>query len=341
MYQKIITFTVSSLLLATVMPAVVSANIGNIERKQILSQQSKTSSKTNKMTNKSQSQAVKMQRSSASKTLLEQLRVNSRQQAAEASFRLSIIAADRRDLPTALKLIEEAVQLSKLNQKYLTLASDMSFITQKYDKAEEYQLTLLQIVESKQNPDALKIAVAQDQLAAIYFAQERYENTKSSLQQSLHLREKVLGQSHLLVVVSLKKLAALAVRQQHTDVAELLLTRALKIVRKVSGNRHADSAAMLANLADLYQSDKRLEEAELLYKEALSIWDESPGNPLRQATGQNSFGKLLLRQRRYNDARAQFSNALVLLKQNYSQNHPYVQQAIKNLTVVDAKRGTM
>ena len=73
-------------------------------------------------------------------------------------------------------------------------------------------------------------------------------------------------------------------------------------------------------------------------KEAISIWAESPGDPLRQAIGQNSLGQLLLSQQRFDDARLQFEQVLLLLKQNYSQDHPYVQRAIKNLAALDAKR---
>ena len=320
MYQRYITFAALSLTLVAAIPAMVSANINNVERQQILSQDKDSQFKTHKLhrntdnsASHSQSQRVKPLTPSTAQALLEKVRIKSRMQAAKASYNLSIIAAKRKNYTQAHTFIEEAVQLNYSNPKFLTLAADISFITQKYDKAEEYQLELLKIVLSTQDPDDLRVALAQDQLGAIYFAQERYEETKFTLQTSLQLREKVLGNSHLLIVTSLNKLATLAIRQQQASAAELLLKRALKIAREVSGKRHANSAAMLANLADLYQSEKRLQEAELLYKEAISIWVDSPGDPLRQATGQNSLGRLLLDQRRFDDARFQFKQALLLL----------------------------
>ena len=319
------------------MPATVSAYISDDGQKRIPSQSKETRSKSHDLVSK-KTQPLSL---AETRELLEQLRIKSRMQAAQASYNLSIIAGRSQDFTLALNLIKEALQLDKSNPKYLTFAADISFITQKFDKAEEYQLELLQAVLLTRGEDDLQVAVAQDQLGAIYFAQEHHEDTQSILQKSLQLREKMLGDNHLLLVVSLNKLAALAIRQKHTTVAEKLLKRSLKIAREVSGYRHSNSAAMLANLADLYLSESRLEEAEVLYKEAISIWVDSPGDPLRQASGQNALGRLLLRQQRYDDARSQFKQALFLLKQVYSHDHPYVQQAIRNITAMDARYKSM
>ena len=68
------------------------------------------------------------------------------------------------------------------------------------------------------------------------------------------------------------------------------------------------------------------------------FWGGSSVDPLTQAVGQNSLGRLFLSQRRFDDARLQFEQVLLLLKQNYTQDHPYVQQAIKNLTDLDVER---
>lgn len=341
MYKRNITFTALSLVLIAATPAMVVANISNGEHKRISSKGKEANSKSYDLVSQSDSKKDKTLTPAATKQLLEQLRIKSRVQAAQASFNLSVIAGRSKDFTLALNLIEEAIQLDNSNPKYLTFASDISFLTQNFNKAEEYQMELLQIVKSTRGSNDLQVAKAQDQLGAIYFAQEHYEEAKSSLQESLQLREKVLGEKHLQLVVSLNKLATLAIRQQHSTVAEELLKRSIYIVREVSGSRHANSAAMLANLADLYLSESRLEEAEVLYEEAISIWADSPGDPLRQATGQYSLGRLLLRQQRFDDARSQFKRALLLLKKNYSNDHPYVQQVIKNITAIDAKRRTM
>lgn len=333
--------------ISTGLHATVSADISNDEGLQIFSKSRETTSDiggSNKNAVASghqfQSKTTAVPSPSTSEAFLEQVRVNSRMQAAEAAYNLSILAANRKDLTLAHTLIEESIQLNQSNPNYYTFAADIAFLTQQYDMAIAYQMKVLEIARSAPGFDDLQVAMILDQLGAIYVVQEDDEKAKSSLLESLQLREKILGDRHLLVVMSLNKLASLAVRQEQSTIAESLLKRSLDIAREVSGPRHANSATMLANLADFYQSEARLEEAEVLYEEAISIWVDSPVDPLRRAVGQNSLGRLFLRQRRFDDARLQFEQVLLLLKQNYTQDHPYVQQAIRNLTGLDAERGS-
>lgn len=325
------------------MQATTSADIRNDEELQIRSQSLKTTSEidgSNKNAaasdNQSQIKIIEALSLSTSEVFLEQGRVNSRLQAAEAAYNLSILAANRKDLTLAHSLIDESIQLNQSNPNYLTFTADIAFLRQQYDKAEAYQMMVLEIARSTPGFDDLQVAMILDQLGAIYVQQQDYEKASSSYQQSLQLREKLLGNNHLQVAMSLTRLASLAVRLDQSSVAETLLKRSLAIAREISGPRHVNTANMLANLADLYQSEARLEEAEALNKEAIAIWDDSPGDPLRQAVGQNSLGRLFMSQRRFDEARLQFEQVLLLLKQNYEQDHPYVQQAIRNLTELDA-----
>ena len=335
---------------STGLQATASADISNDEKLQMFSRLHEMTSEINgpnkdglnknavASDSQPQSDVVEMQTPSKSEAFLEQVRVKSRMQAAEAAYNLSILAVNRKDFTLARTLIEESIQLNQSNPNYHTFAADVAFLMQQYDKAKIYQLKVLEIARSAPGFDDLQVAMILDQLGAIYVKQEDYEKAKSSLQESLQLREKILGDRHLLIAMSLNKLASLAVRQERSIIAESLLKRSLDIARDVSGPRHANSATMLVNLADFYQGEARLEEAEAFYEEAISIWVDSPVDPLRQAVGQNSLGRLFLSQRRFDEARIQFEQVVFLLKQNYKQDHPYVQQAIRNLTDLDAKR---
>ena len=285
-----------------------------------------------------QGKAVELLSQPSSELFLEQVRVNSKLQAAEAAYNLSILAANHKDLALARKLVEESIQLNSSNPNYLMFAADIAFLMQDYDKALTYQMRVLEMARSMPGIDDQRLALILDQLGAIYFKQEDYEKARSSLMESLQLREKMPGENHLQVAISLNKLASLAVHQGQSDVAEALMKRTLNIVREVSGSRHTNTATMLAKLADFYQSEARLEEAEALYEEAISIWHESTADPLSLAACQTSLGRLYFSQHRFDDARFQFEQTLLLLKQNFAQDHPYVQQAISNLNKLDAER---
>lgn len=264
-----------------------------------------------------------------------------KEQAALAAFKLGIEAAHKNELEEAYKFISEAIMLDPHEVKYLQAGVELAFLKGDYEQAETLELVAIKIIRSGNNESTRELADLLDNLGTIYAAQEFYDEAEVSFRESLTLREQAFGDKHLMIAVSLNKLATLAVRQDHPAVAESLLKRSLDITREVSGPRHANSAAVLANLADLYQSESRVQEAEALYEEAISIWTDSPDDKqLRRAIGQNALGQLYLSQQRFDDARAQFEQVLSLLQADYAEDHPYVQQAMSNLTALDAELGS-
>jgi len=131
---------------------------------------------------------------------LEQVPAKSQQQDAKVAYDLSILAANRNDLILARSFIEEAIQLNHTNLEYLAFATDIAFISKEYNKAEEYQVMMLLVAKSTLGLDSLRVAEILDQLAAINVAQGRNEQARFRLQESLQLREKVLGNNYLLII---------------------------------------------------------------------------------------------------------------------------------------------
>ena len=80
-----------------------------------------------------------------------------------------------------------------------------------------------------------------------------------------------------------------------------------------------------------------ISSADISNAEGLQI-DSQRHEATSEIDGLNKNAVASNSQRRFDDARFQFEQVLLLLKQNYSQDHPYVQQAIRNLTDLDAKR---
>lgn len=93
-----------------------------------------------------------------SENFLKQVRINSRLQAAGASFNLGVIAAEKKDFTKARLLTEEAIQLKPSDPNYLRVAAEIAFLNLEYDKAEEYQLKVLEFVRSAHEPDDLLVA---------------------------------------------------------------------------------------------------------------------------------------------------------------------------------------
>lgn len=263
-----------------------------------------------------------------------------KEQAARAAYELGVNAVDRGAIEEAYEYINEAIMLDPDHLQYLQAGVELAFMRDDYDRAERLQKQAIDLLKTSEPTDPRQLSMLLDNLGTIYAAQELYRRAVGSFEESLAVREDGLGSCNLLVAVSLNKLATLAVQLDEPGRAEALLKRSLTIAQKVSGPDHANSAAVMSNLAELYQQASRNDEAEAMYLAAIDIWNKSSGeDPMRQVIGQNALGRLYLGQQRYEEARVQFEQVLALLQRYYESDHPYVQQAVSNLGVLDEELG--
>ena len=267
-----------------------------------------------------------------SEAFLERVRVNSRQQAAEAAYNLAVFAAGREDLASAQALIEEAIQIQPSNPNYLMAAAKVAYINGEYDAAERYQLKSLEIAQSILQPDDPRMAALMDELSNIYVAQSRYQDAEALLRQSLVIREQTLGEMHPLVAAGLNDLAGFAMKGRRFDEAEKLLQRVLHIFKTSSDVETPETAMAMHNLGDFYSNQKRFSEADDLYRQALVIWEGAPAKyRLQLAVILNDLGTFYLSKNRLDEAEPQYDLVIALLTEEFGQDHLYVSTAMTGL----------
>jgi tetratricopeptide (TPR) repeat protein len=280
----------------------------------------------------SQSSSVEMPSPAVSEAFLEEVRVNSRRQAAEAAFNLSVLAAGRKDFTSAGTFIDEAIQLNPSNPDYLRVAAGVAYSIREYAKAEAYQVMVLEIARSALGSDDLRVAVIMDDLGVVYVAQNRYSEAESLLKQSLEIREQASGKMHPLLAGSLHDLAGFAMQDGRVDDAEQFLKRVLHILEESVDKDRSDAAMAMHNLGDFYVNQKRFSEAKALYNRAVLIWEETPAKDrLELAAILNELGSLYHSQERLDEAKAQFELVMTLMSGDFGQEHPYVKTARSGL----------
>jgi tetratricopeptide (TPR) repeat protein len=131
----------------------------------------------------------------------------------------------------------------------------------------------------------------------------RYAEAEDCYQQSLHIREDVLGPDHPDVAYPLTNLAILYVDQGKYEKAEPLYQRALYIREQALGPEHPQVAYPLHGLAILYKEQGKYAEAEPLYKRDLHIWEQAfgPEHPLTKLVVRN-YARLLREMGREDEA---------------------------------------
>lgn len=279
----------------------------------------------------------------ASEAFLQQVRISSRWQAAEAAFNLSVIAAGHDDMPLAHTLIEEALQLNPSDPNYLRAAAGIAFATREYDIAETHLLKLLELARSTPETEQGKIATVLDELSMIYLAQDRPLEAENALKQGLQIREQALGEKHPSLAGTLSHLAGFAMTAGRFQEAEQLLQRTLHILENSLGTDHSETAMALHNLADLYSNQQRFPEAENYYRQAATIWKVIPAEQRLELTAAlNELGSFYLSERRLNEAQPQFNLVLSLLAEDFDQDHPHIRTARDGLKILEQaqqKRG--
>ncbi|HHJ15080.1 MAG TPA: tetratricopeptide repeat protein [Gammaproteobacteria bacterium] len=286
-----------------------------------------------------QGAVVEMPPASAPEVLLKQVRVSSRKQAAEAAFNLSVIAAQRGELVSAATLIEEALLLAPENPVYLRAAAGIAYTAGAYDRAEAYQLRVLEMARSAYGPDDLRLATLMDELGAVYFELNRYARTETLLRQGLAIREQGAGKMHPSLAGTLNDLAGFAMQDGRFDEAEQLLQRALHILEADAGTNLSNAAMAMHNLGDFYTNRKRFPEAQVLYRRATLVWEGLPEEErLDVAASLNELGRFYASQQRLDEAKPQFELVITLLSSDFGKDHSYVRTAMSGLKALAAER---
>jgi len=156
----------------------------------------------------------------------------------------------------------------------------------RYAEATVLAQRLVQIeAMSVRGPDRNDVALALNDLAQLYWAQDRYAEAEPLLRRSLDIIEKTRGRQDNNVAAALDSLAKLYSAQGRYGEAEPLFRRSLAI-REIEAQRdNPDDAGVsiaLDSLAQIYVAQGRTAEAEPLFERSVSLREKVFGSDHRE-----------------------------------------------------------
>lgn len=176
------------------------------------------------------------------------------------------------------------------------------------------------------------VAISLNNLAKVYYKQNKLDDAESRYQRALDIRKNVLGSWHPEVAQSYNNLAEIYRKQNKYSKAIDYYLYALAIWEKAFGKEHNDVANCLNNLGLVYAAEGKYEEAESSYSRAVSIWKLSIGIESRDvATGYNNLAELYRSSHKYKMAESFYQKALDIRKKVLGQEHEDVAQSLNNL----------
>lgn len=271
--------------------------------------------------------------------LLEQIRANGKQQAANASYQLSLAAAGRRDMDAAYSLILEATQLAPKQAVYQEAAASIAYSLKRFAAAIEHSRIQLELVRAKAEAGDPAVAHVLENLGVIYARAEEYDDAQDAFEQSLAIRRQSYGDNHPEVVVSLNRLASLAQKQGWDGAAEQHLQQALSILKNTYGDASPNVAIGHQNLGELYLLERRYEDAENAYLQAQDIAGRNPRKQVQlRASNLYGLGRSYLAQNRLDEAQERFEEMIELVIAEFGEQHPYAAEARRGLAQVEHAR---
>lgn len=248
-------------------------------------------------------------------------------------------ASARQKWQQAIDCLEDARQIDQSSGAdplvTFNLAVDLSegyMTTAQYDRAIQIAKQALEFAGRAFGPMSPHVAVALNNLGAMYRGTNQHAEAESLLRRALEIDARVHGPDHPRVAVRLNNLAALVRDTNKFDEAEPLLRRALAIDRKHLQPEHPNIARDLNNLAQVLKATNRFSEAESLMHEALAIDEKNlgPDHP-RVATRLNNLGQLLRATNRVSEAESLMRRALAIDEKSFGPEHPKVAIRLNNL----------
>jgi len=199
-------------------------------------------------------------------------------------------------------------------------------------EAEQDYRQALDIVQSWYGSDHPETAWQMASFAQALLLEGKDDEGKKLVQQALPIEEQAYGPMHPKVAYMLNLRVDLDEKQGNMDQAESDLTRMLSIYRSVYGENHSSTTTAMANLAHLYLLEKQYARAEQLYREVVQrLTEELSADNVDTGIARIDLGRVLLRERRYQDAEAQSSAGYWILAKQTSPSLRFRQYACEDL----------
>ena len=189
-----------------------------------------------------------------------------------------------------------------------------------YPEAESLYRKALGIIESWYGPDQPDTAVSLSILAHTLALEGKNTEAQTFAARALKIQEHTYGPVHMYVAYTLGTLGKLAAKRGDLATAKKDLTRSIEIDRTLFGEGSQLTAASMVDLAEVYMKEGQDARAEQMLREAVrALVADFPEGDAHIGFAELSWGRSLLREKRYAEAEKQLSAGYKILAK---QAHP-------------------
>ncbi len=185
----------------------------------------------------------------------------------------------------AEKALQNAKFLSEKNNfstiiiypKIFQLLGNTALMKNDVQEAEKNYMHSVELLKTNFSTSSLDYAATNFNLASLYLATGRYEQSEQLAQVAMPIFEQIIGQKSPYYAYCLSVLGRSYYLNNKEKEAETTLKNAIAVFEKTVGTKHPDYGAMLGSLANLYKKTKRFEESETYFLKAKDVLAQTIG----------------------------------------------------------------
>ena len=176
----------------------------------------------------------------------------------------------------------------------------------------------------------LEWAITCDSVAAVYFAEKKFDMAERLYKAALEVKETVYGKTHLSLANSYDSLGGLALARNDLFTAESHLRDAYEMSSKILGRSNPVVYGRMDKLAKCLILAGKRAEAEKLFIAAQAIWKEGPSKSGDHIRACYALGNMYCEDKNYEIAEPLLKKSMSMAEEFYGPNSqsvvPYIQR---------------
>ncbi len=237
----------------------------------------------------------------------------------------------------------KAAQVAQLEAEELTGFLEDLFNLSNPERANSKEITAVDLI-NKANDKLLAIetptladARFMHTIGSIFTRMDQLEKAKVIEEKSLEIKQAKLTKNHDEVISGITQLGLIHRRLKNDEKAESYLNKAIELHENRDNPNLSQLAYTHNHLGNLYWQKNDIEQSIYHHNKALELRKQT-GEDRLLADSYNNLGAIYKRSKQWNLSQYNLDKALMLYREFYDEDHPYIAFALNNLANVEEHR---
>ena len=171
-------------------------------------------------------------------------------------------------------------------------------------------------------------------IGSIYTRMDQLDKAQNIIEKSLSIKQSKLNENDDEIISGVTQLGLIHRRLKNNNLAEEYLNKAINLHESKADPNLSQLAYTHNHLGNFYWQNNQINKSVNHHINALKLREQT-GETKLLADSYNNLGAIYIRNKQWNLAKFNLSKALIIYREFYNENHPYITFALNNLANVE------